>query len=424
MSNPESVELTAVGTPRVLRATQGRLVAGVAQGLAHHLGWPVWVVRLLFVVLAFAGGAGVVLYAAYWAVIPLAPDSPSADTNTEARVRQRDLGGLLALAALLVGALLLLPLAGVDVGGSLIVPLALAGVGAALVWRQSDDSQRNRWRSSAAGAATGAARTTARAGWWRGVVGAGLVLAGLVALLAGRAGVGDALRGLASGAVLLLGVGVVAFPWLYRQGRELSDERRARIREQERAEIAAHVHDSVLQTLTLIQQNIDDPATVARLARTEERSLRSWLYAPVGDPDRTLAAAVQREAADIEATYGATLEVVTVGDAALDLSLAALVAACREAMVNSAKHGGGTASIYVEVSDETAEIFVRDRGPGFDTTAVPPDRLGIEQSIVGRMERNGGNAQVRSRAGVQGTEVHLRMPRSPQVPDAATTGES
>ncbi|MEI8084351.1 MAG: PspC domain-containing protein, partial [Actinomycetes bacterium] len=130
MSNSESIELTAVGTPRVLRATQGRLVAGVAQGLAHHLGWPVWAVRLIFVVLAFAGGVGIVLYAVYWAVIPLAPDAMAVGVDTEPRVRQRDLGGLLALTALLVGALLLLPLAGVDVGGSLVVPLALAGVGA------------------------------------------------------------------------------------------------------------------------------------------------------------------------------------------------------------------------------------------------------------------------------------------------------
>lgn len=424
-----------MGTPRVFRATRGRLVAGVARGLAVHLRWPVWLVRVLFVLLALSGGAGIVLYAVYWAVIPLAPEPlratvsgrepqvavpgsgataevPEAGAEPAEEDQGRDLGRLLALAALLVGVLLLLPLLGVDIATSLVLPLALAGVGAALVWRQADDVQRDRWRTSAAGAATDAARTTARAGWWRAAAGVVLVVAGLLALLAGRTGLGEAMRGLAAGLVLMLGVGVVAFPWLYRQGRELADERRARIRSEERAEVAAHVHDSVLQTLTLIQRHVDDPDTVARLARREERALRSWLYAPIGDPARTLAAALQREAADVETAYAATIEVVTVGDAPLDPGTGALVAAAREAMVNAAKHGGGAASVYAEASDDAVEVFVRDRGPGFDPGTVPDDRLGVRESILGRMERNGGRAVVRSGAGGVGTEVSLWMPRT------------
>ena len=216
---------------------------------------------------------------------------------------------------------------------------------------------------------------------------------------------------LATALLLVAGVGLVVFPWLYRRWREQSDQRRALIRSEERADIAAHVHDSVLQTLTLIQRNAGDPREVMRLARTEERALRSWLYAPEGDPTRTFAARLQRDAAEVESSYGATLEVVTVGDATIDASIGALLGATREAMVNAARHGGGAASVYAEVGPDAAEVFVRDRGPGFDPDAVPEDRHGLRESVIGRMERAHGSVEIISAPG-SGTEVRLRIDRS------------
>lgn len=398
-------------TPRATRPTRGRVVSGVSIGLAQHLGIPTWLVRTAFVILAFAGGIGVVLYAAFWAVLPLAPEDPDVDP---AAARAADTTRLLALAAVAIGVALLMTAAGVNVVAGALVPIILAVVGAALIWRQADEEQRDSWSAAASRAARQTAGTTAGAGRWRIAIGVGLVILGLVALLASRTGPAEALQALATALLLIGGVAVVVFPWVYRRFREQDEQRRALIRSEERAEIAAHVHDSVLQTLTLIQRNADDSAEVTRLARTEERALRSWLYTPTGDPDRTFAAALRRDAAEVEATYGATIEVVVVGDAALDAPVAALLAAAREAMVNAARHGGGQVSVYAEVSDDAAEAFVRDRGQGFDVASVPDDRHGLRESVIGRMERNGGSATVRSTPG-SGTDVELRLPRRAEV---------
>lgn len=396
-----------VQVPRAARPVAGRWVAGVAVGLAGHLRLPLWLVRVAFVALAFAGGIGIVLYAAFWAVLPL--EAPGDDADVAA-ARSSDTARLLALAAVVVGIGLLLTALGVDVVSGALIPLIVAVFGAALIWRQTDDEQRDTWSRAAGRAASHTAGTAARAGRWRLATGIGLVVLALVALVASRTSPAQALQGLALALLLVGGVALVAFPWIYRAWRDASQQRRALIRSEERAEIAAHVHDSVLQTLTLIQRYADDPAEVARLARTEERQLRSWLYAPTGDPDRTIAAALERDAAGIEADYGASIDVVTVGDAALDASLAALVAASREAMVNAAKHASGSVSVYAECRDDVVEVFVRDRGDGFDIDEVPQDRLGIRESLVGRMERKGGTATIRSVPG-QGTEVRLRLPR-------------
>lgn len=397
--------------PRATRPTRGRVVSGVSIGLARNLGIPTWLVRVAFVILAFAGGIGVVLYAAFWAVLPLTPEDPDVDPSA---ARAADTTRLLALAAVAIGVALLLTAAGVNIIAGALVPIILAVVGAALIWRQADEEQRDSWSAAASRAARQTAGTTAGAGRWRIAIGVGLVILGLVALLATRTGPAEALQSLATALLLIGGVAVVVFPWVYRRLREQGDQRRALIRSEERAEIAAHVHDSVLQTLTLIQRNAGDPSEVTRLARTEERALRSWLYTPTGDPDRTFAAALRRDAADVEATYGATIDVVAVGDAPLDAPVAALLAAAREAMVNAARHGGGQVSVYAEVTDDAAEAFVRDRGPGFDVTSVPDDRHGLRDSVVGRMERNGGSATVRSTPGT-GTEVELRLPRHEEV---------
>ncbi|MGH3390337.1 MAG: sensor histidine kinase, partial [Actinomadura sp.] len=210
-------------------------------------------------------------------------------------------------------------------------------------------------------------------------------------------------------AVILTGVVLIATPWLLRLWQDLDAERRERIRSQERAELAAHVHDSVLHTLTLIQRNAGDPREVQRLARSQERELRSWLYAPRADPDETVAAAVQKLAGEVEDDHGVPIEVVCVGDCPLDERIGAMLQAAREAMVNAAKYAEApSVSVYAEVEGEHVTIFVRDRGKGFDLEGIPADRMGVRGSIIGRMERNGGKATVRTAPG-EGTEVRLEI---------------
>jgi signal transduction histidine kinase len=234
-----------------------------------------------------------------------------------------------------------------------------------------------------------------------------LVAAGVVALLVGEVGWSQGLRAVA---VLLLfagGAALVAALWLVRGYTDLMAERRLRIREQERTEIAAQVHDSVLQTLTLIQNHAEEPQRVMQLARSEERRLRSWLYRPLGDQRDSLAAGLQHAAAGVEDQQGATVEVVNVGDAAWSDGVEAIVAAAGEAMVNAAKHAGPGAvvSVYSECGDGWARVFVKDRGSGFCLGAVPADRRGIRDSIMARMRRVGGTAEVITGDG--GTEVRL-----------------
>jgi signal transduction histidine kinase len=211
--------------------------------------------------------------------------------------------------------------------------------------------------------------------------------------------------------VVAAGLVLVSSPWWVRMARDLTAERSARIREQERAEVAAHVHDSVLHTLTLIQRHVEDPREVTRLARAQERELRGWLYRPATDAAQDLGAALEAAAAEVEDAHGVAIEVVVVGDCPLDERLAALRDAAREALVNAAKYADGApVSLYAEVEPEQVTVFVRDRGPGFDPDTVPDDRLGLRQSVRGRMDRNGGRAVVRSSPG-DGTEIQLEMPR-------------
>ena len=212
--------------------------------------------------------------------------------------------------------------------------------------------------------------------------------------------------------VVLVAAALILAPWWLRLVRGLSAERAERIRSQERAEVAAHLHDSVLQTLALMQRRVDDPRAVATLARRQERELRAWLN---GDPPpgegATLSAALERAALEVEDAHGVAVDVVTVGDCPLDPQAEALAAAAREAMLNAAKFAGdaGPVSVYAEAAGDRVEVFVRDRGPGFDPAAVPDDRRGVRESIVGRMERHGGTAAIRSDAA--GTEIELALER-------------
>lgn len=391
---------------RAYRSASGRMVAGVARGLAEHLGLPVPLVRLAFVVLALAGGIGIVLYLALWATLPM----QESDVEEDPRTRDRDQLRLVALGAIVLGVALFLAAIGADVVSGAVIPIVIAVIGAALIWQQADDDQRAAWSATAARAARQGARSTAGVRTWRLVIGVALLLLGAIGLLVNRTSPAQAVQVLGTALLLLAGLAIVAYPWALKLVRDQQEQRRALIRSEERAEVAAHVHDSVLQTLALIQRHAEDPAEVHRLARSEERALRSWLYSPQGDPERTFAARLQRDAAQVEEQYSAAIEVVVVGDDSIDAALGAVLAATREAMLNAASHAGADVSVYAEVSATAVEVFVRDRGAGFDLTQVPDDRHGIRESIIGRMERIGGTAAIITAPG-QGTEVRLGLQR-------------
>jgi signal transduction histidine kinase len=238
-----------------------------------------------------------------------------------------------------------------------------------------------------------------------------LVLIGLIGFLAFTGELRVVRDGLLFGSVLLIGVAVVAAPWLAKTVTDLRSERRERIRSQERAEIAAIVHDQVLHTLALIQRKADDPREVVKLARGQERELRNWLYKPTASPTERIAAALEAAAAEVEDTYAISVDTVVVGDSDVDERLIALVQAAREAMVNACRHAGvPSISLYAEVEPEQVSVFVRDRGTGFDLSTVDGDRHGVRGSILGRMKRHGGKAEIRSTPG-EGTEVRLTMQR-------------
>jgi signal transduction histidine kinase len=407
--------------PRKLyRSAEGRMVGGVARGLAGHLGLPVSWVRFVFIALLMAEGFGALVYALFWFVVPLGfggveTARPAADRGAEGGrrllARKPDKGQVFALLALLVGMGVFVENFQLGRANTYIWPLLLIGAGVALVWRQADNSRRAQWvelsrRKQVLPIARGAA----------GVVLVGAGVTGIVVLQGSAKHLGAVLQ---AALAVLVGIALLAGPYLVRMAQDLSEERLMRIRAQERAEVAAHVHDSVLHTLTLIQRNAEDPREVARLARAQERELRAWLYRPEGrgkdeaeEPD-TLAEAVKAAAAEVEDHHGVPIEVVVVGDCPLDEKLAAQLQAAREAMVNAAKYGGdgGAVQVFAEVEGATVFISVRDRGPGFDLDAVPEDRMGVRGSIIGRMRRNGGTARLRS-APDGGTVVELEMERA------------
>lgn len=378
------------GPRRALRSPERGWVAGICVGLADNLRWPVALVRLAFVVLTLANGVGVILYLAFWAVLPARDPRRQSDI---------DLLRMLAFGGVVVGLAVLAYASGWGAFRNFVAPLLVLGLGLALLWQQWGEHLGDR-----VGAADNRMASVVRP-----LVGVALVAAGVAALVIGEVGLRQGAQAILVVLLVLGGAALLALPWVVRTLRDLTDERRARIREQERAEIAAHVHDSVLQTLTLIQRNAGDAGQVQRLARAEERRLRSWLYEPVSVGGETLASALQHQAARIESEYEATIDVVQVGDAPLSPATRALLGAGAEAMVNAARHSAVPApiSVYCEVADATAKLFVRDRGSGFDPGAVPADRHGIRESIVGRMERAGGSSEFTS--GPTGTEVRLAI---------------
>lgn len=372
-------------------------MAGVCTGIAANVRWPVSVVRLIFLALMLANGLAAVAYLAYWVVMPLrrsGESDPHGRGERQAEFLRLVAFGLVAVAIVVLGIVW-----GWGIFRSFVAPLVVLAVGLAILWQ--------RWDTTAAETPRGVVR------WAAPLVGVALVAAGVVALIIGEVGWVQGLRALSVVLLLIGGAALLALPWWLATVRSATEERRRRIAEQARAELAAQVHDSVLQTLALIQGNATDPAEVARLARTEERRLRSWLYEPVADEHASLAAALRHVAAQVEDDHGAVIEVVMVGDCPMSAEVEAVVAAGREAMVNAAKHTGPMArvSVFGEVGDGHVRVYIRDRGSGFDLASVPADRHGVRDSIIGRLERVGGSATVVSAGSVgSGTEVRLVVP--------------
>jgi len=367
----------------------------------------VLVVRLVFLALLVQAGLGAILYAVFWALLDIDPvDQARGKTS-------RNLGWLFGFIALAVSGQIALAIVGVSGSYLLAWFLGLVAVGAVLIWRRVDDGQRQRWSALAPQypwlAMILARDRTATA--IRLIGGGILVVVGLVGILAATGELGAIRDGLLFGGALLTGAAIVVAPWLFRVVNDLRIERRERIRSQERAEIAAIVHDQVLHTLALIQRNSDDPREVVRLARGQERELRNWLYKPTASPTEKIAAALEAAAAEVEDTYAISVDAVVVGDCDVDDRLLPLVHAAREAMVNAGKHAKvPTVSLYAEVEPDQVSVFGRDRGAGFDLDTVEEDRHGVRGSILGRMKRHGGKAEIRSSPG-DGTEVRLTMQR-------------
>jgi signal transduction histidine kinase/phage shock protein PspC (stress-responsive transcriptional regulator) len=406
---------------RAHRDSQEPIIGGVAGGLARHLGLPALWVRVAFVVGAALGGLGIAMYAGLWLVLPtdshFEEGAPGLESATRGgrrpgRIRRLgDVGPVIALAALGLGSVLLLE--AVLGRGLVFWPLFLGLVGVALLWRQADEAQRERWLDT-----TGRidpVRVVLGSGGWaayaRLAAGIGLIVTAFVVFVL-RGGSLEMARDVTVAALLtVVGLGIVVGPWIYRLASDLTAERAERVRTQERADLAAHLHDSVLQTLALIQKNAGDGPTVARLARSQERDLRSWLFAGEATDESTVASALRLVAAAAEDTHGVSVEVVNVGDCPLEESLRAVVNATREAVNNAAKHAGtGQIDVYTEVSPASVDVFVRDRGRGFDVEQVAEDRHGLRHSIIDRMERHGGTATLVSAPG-EGTEVRLHLPR-------------
>ncbi len=389
--------VTATSAPPRLERVPGQgPLLGVAAAIADHLGVPARWVRLAFIALVPAAGLGLVLYGAYFIVLPTADPS---DRPRSARLLEGTLAVVIALVSVGIAGSAL-------PRGNVLVPVMLAVLGGALIWRQASEPERTRLRtlslrSMTSGEGIGRARL---------VLGAALVVSGGALVLA-RADVTAVRDGLLAVIVTLVGVALITGPWWMRLVTQLSAEREERVRSQARADIAAHLHDSVLQTLALIQRNADSPREVSRLARGQERELRHLLYESQ-QASGQFGELLRTSAAEIEDAYAISVEVVLVGeDAEVDEGLAATGAAAREALVNAAKHAGiESVSLFAEIEDEVVSVFVKDRGAGFVVDEVADDRQGVKGSIVARVERHGGTAAIRSAPG-RGTEVELRMPR-------------
>lgn len=381
----------------VSRRQEDRVIAGVAGGIADRLGIADLYVRAGFLVLALIWGIGVVIYLVLWAVTLDRTHHPRPGWQEG---EQRKVGYLLIFA----GGLLALRSIGVWSSDQLVWPGAAVILGVTFLMDRRDidprtailalfDPDSGRFRS-------------------RAITGILLLVVGLSIL--GAAAVPEVETVLLATAVTGVGMAVLFGPWVWRLVADLGAERNRRIRQEERADMAAHLHDSVLQTLALIQRT-DDPKRVVTLARVQERELRRWLFdSSPPDGQELLSSVLQKEADRIENTFDVPVELVTVGDRPVDEHVRAMVAAAGEALTNAAQHSGADQiSVYSEVTEGSADVWVSDLGRGFDTRQVGPDRRGIAESIVGRMENHGGTGVIASVPG-EGTEVHLHLAGDPK----------
>lgn len=387
-----------------MRRSHNRLLTGTAAGLAERFDIDPVMVRAAFVVLVAAGGFGFLLYAALWVVSSEPPaEAVSVGTRNSPRI-------LLGICFIVGGVLVALRTAGVWPGDDLVFPVAIAALGLSVMrLRPREDT---RWGRLAARLPDNPleALFTTKPSPARIAIGSLLIVGGAIAFAAVQLDFHVVRRALVPIFLTILGVALATGPWLLKLGQQLTRERRQRIRSEERAEMAAHLHDSVLQTLALIQRTTD-PRTVVSLARVQERELRAWLYGHLDTPPGGyLSAAVDEMAGRIEQMHQVSVEAVVVGDAVMSPRLQAFVHACAEAASNAARHSGADlVSVYVELEGDRLTAYVRDQGRGFDPDAVDDDRRGIAESIRGRMERYGGEAVIQSELGV-GTEVQLSMP--------------
>ncbi|HPU13502.1 MAG TPA: PspC domain-containing protein [Aeromicrobium sp.] len=406
MSTPASSD----GLRRAFRPLDSRVIGGVAAGLAEHFSVPVIWIRIGFVVATFINGIGIIAYLLCWRFLPL--QTPESSPGAESAMRQglspersgapaREIAQSVALIAVGGGVLLLIGLAGDWLSGWML-PVLVVVSGVALLWRLVDDSTWNSWIRQTRGPGS----------LVRLLVGVCLIGVGLLYLLTVNQGWRGTLDFAAAFAVALVGLSLVMGPWIVGLMTDLGRERRERIRSQERADVAAHLHDSVLQTLALLQRNSTDPAMVATLARRQERELRDWLYGQEPEAE-TFGSGLRQLANEIEADHQVPVEVVVVGDAPVTDGVRALIAATGEAVTNAAKHStADRIDVYAERTagpTDLLEVFIRDRGIGFDPAAIEPHRQGVRKSIIERMERHGGTAKIRS-APAAGTEVTLTMP--------------
>lgn len=412
---------------KAYRDSQDSVLGGVAAGLSRHLAMPVLWIRAVFLLGSLLGGFGIMVYAGLWLVLPSdtrfedAPPGLASATRGGRRPgrlrRLGDIGPAIALAALGLGAVL--GLQATFGGGAVFWPVFFGLAGLALLWRQADEAQRERWNDQSG--RIDPVRIVFGSGGWASYarVGAGVLLVVSAVFVVGfeDASARDARAGLIAAVLVLIGLAIVVGPWVFGLASDLSAEREERVRSQERADVAAHLHDSVLQTLALIQKSSGDAATVARLARAQERDLRAWLYAGESADESSVASALRAAAAEVEDAHGVSVDVVAVGDCDLTEPLRPIVASAREAVTNAAKHAGtGRVDVYAEITAAAIDVFVRDRGVGFDPDAVPGDRYGVRHSIVDRMRRHGGSAEIRTAPG-EGTEVRLHLSRTASEED-------
>lgn len=375
----------------VVRRPDNRVIMGLAGGIADRLGIPDAYVRAAFIALSLAGGAGAILYLIGTAVAIEAEEEP----NEPADGRQ-----ILALILMFLGAMLFFRGIRLWFGDSYVWSGTLLAFGGAAMWDRTTlfDS------SDPSGLAPSRTRI---------VAGALLLLAGLASFSGSLSSLESLGPAITAAALTAAGFMIIFGPWVTSLVRDLNQERRDRIRSDERTEMAAHLHDSVLQTLALIQRT-DDPKRMITLARAQERDLRNWLYNNEAGTSISLRQALETMASGVEDKHNVPIEVVVVGDVPLNERNSALVAAAGEATTNAAKHSGAAkVSIFAEVRDDAAEIFVTDQGVGFDKGTISDDRHGIADSIVGRMKRQGGETEISSEPG-EGTEVRLTLPRGTQ----------